>query len=88
MILEKKKNFLSYQTLKLSENVILKYLSQLEFNGRIKSKKNYECLSLLTKRQMIMSNEKRKACQFIGKEKKSFMKFQRFWCDCLMCIFL
>ena len=43
---KKKKKFLSYKKLKISENVILKYLSQLEFNGRIKSKKKYQCHEL------------------------------------------
>ena len=35
-----------------------------------KSKKNYECLQLLTKRPRIMCDKKRKTCQFAGKERK------------------
>jgi len=34
-------------------------------------KKNYEYLPLSTKRQEIICNRKRKACQFAGKERKS-----------------
>ena len=54
-----------------------------------KSKKNYDSLPLSTKRQGIMCDEKRKTCQFVGKErkKKSLIKSQGFEWDCLMCIF-